>query len=106
MAAQSGNTFIVAEVDGRLVGYLQLTFIQGLSYKGASRAQIEDVRVARDLRGQGIGARLMEFAEERARAAGCGLVCLSSNKARADAHRFYERLGYVASHLGFKKALK
>ncbi len=85
---------------------LQLTFIPGLSRRGAWRANIEAVRVASHLRGQGIGARLMDEAHQVARKRGCRLAQLTSDKQRADAHRFYERLGYAPSHTGFKLVLE
>ena len=69
------------------------------------RAQIEGVRVASDLRSRGIGARLMADAEDRARAAGCGLMQLTTNRTRVDAHRFYDRTGFTPSHIGYKKPL-
>lgn len=96
------NEMTVATLDGRVVGYLQLTYIPGLSRQGATRAMIESVRVATDLRGQGIGKRYFSWAIERARARGCGLVQLTSDKSRLEAHRFYGDLGFVASHEGFK----
>jgi GNAT superfamily N-acetyltransferase len=99
--ALSGEVF-VGERDGRIIGTLQLTIIQQLSYRGSKVAEIEAVRVATDLRGGGLGAELIRFAVERARAAGCVRVQLTSNKDRVDAHRFYERLGFRRSHEGFK----
>jgi GNAT superfamily N-acetyltransferase len=95
----------VAERAGHLVGTLQLTFLPGLARKGATRAQIEAVRVASTERGSGLGATLMEWAVDQARARGCALVQLTSDVARTDAHRFYERLGFTASHVGFKLTL-
>nr|WP_229789969.1 GNAT family N-acetyltransferase [Pilimelia terevasa] len=92
----------VAERDGRVVGTLQLTFLPGLARRGTTRAQIEAVRVASGERGSGLGATLMEWAVEQARDRGCGLVQLTSDSSRTDAHRFYERLGFKASHVGFK----
>ncbi|HEX8953764.1 MAG TPA: GNAT family N-acetyltransferase, partial [Polyangia bacterium] len=90
------------EDDGRIVATLQLTTLQQLSSRGAKVAQIEAVRVASDLRGRGLGAQLVRFAVERARAAGCARVQLTSHKERLDAHRFYEQLGFRRSHEGFK----
>jgi GNAT superfamily N-acetyltransferase len=84
---------------------LQITFIRGLSRKGARRAQIEAVRVASGHRGEGIGRAIFQCAIELARAEGCSLVQLTTDKARADAHRFYAELGFVASHEGMKLAL-
>lgn len=95
----------VAERDGTVVGCLQLTFIPGLSRLGMWRGQIEAVRVAASERGTGLGGAMVGWAIERCRARGCGLVQLTTDKTRADAHRFYERLGFVASHEGMKLAL-
>ena len=93
---------LVGELDGAIVATLQLTVIQQLSSRGGKVAQIEAVRVARARRGGGLGAELMRAAIARARAADCTRVQLTSNKSRRDAHRFYERLGFAASHEGFK----
>ena len=105
MAEQPGNRMIVAVEDGVVVGCLQLTRIAGLSRRGMLRAQIEAVRVARGRRGAGIGEALMRHAIDLARCDGCGLVQLTTDRSRGDAHRFYERLGFVASHLGMKLEL-
>jgi GNAT superfamily N-acetyltransferase len=99
------NFLIVADDNGAVVGCLQITYIPGLGRHGAERSQIEAVRVRADRRGQGIGAELNRWAIEQARSRGCALVQLTSDKSRADAHRFYARLGFVASHEGFKLAL-
>ena len=96
---------LLAELKGELVGYLQITFIPGLSRKGAWRGQIESVRVATRLRGKGIGGAMLEHAIGLCRERGCRLVQLTSDKTRAEAHRFYGRLGFVASHDGFKLTL-
>ncbi|GIG67429.1 GNAT family N-acetyltransferase [Phytomonospora endophytica] len=96
---------VVAERDGRVVGTLQLTVIYGLSLKAATRGQVEGVRIHRDERGTGLGTTLMEWAATRAKELGCSLIQLSSNSARTDAHRFYERLGYSGSHIGYKMNL-
>ena len=106
MQAQGGNDYLLAELDGELAGCLQLTVIPGLSRLGMRRAQIEGVRVDRRFRGSGVGAALFRHAIERARAAGCGLVQLTTDKARPEALRFYERLGFAASHEGLKLALE
>lgn len=106
IAAQGGNCVLVAERDHVIIGCLQLTLIPGLARRGAKRGQVEGVRVAASCRGQGIGERLIRHAIEMARAAGCALVQLTSDNARADAHRFYERLGFVASHAGFKLEIR
>lgn len=105
MQAEGNNTLMVGEQAGRVVATYQLTFISGLSLNAARRAQIESVRVADALRGHGLGAALMADAESRARAAGCSLVQLTTNRTRTRAHEFYARLGYTPSHLGFKKSL-
>ncbi len=105
---QWGNTVLVAVAgEGDAVaGCLQLTFITGLARSGMLRAQIEGVRVQRNVRGDGVGRLLVEEAIERARHAGCGLVQLTTDRSREDAHIFYERLGFVASHWGMKLALE
>jgi GNAT superfamily N-acetyltransferase len=96
---------VVAVQDGRVVGTLQLTLIPGLSRKGATRSIIEAVRIHADARGSGLGTRLIEWAVDQSRREGCRLVQLTSDASRTDAHRFYERLGFTASHVGFKLAL-
>ncbi|CCK28938.1 acetyltransferase [Streptomyces davaonensis JCM 4913] len=96
---------VVAERDGRVVGTLQLTIIPGLSRKGATRSIIEAVRIHADERGSGLGTRFIEWAVEESRRQGCAVVQLTSDTSRTDAHRFYERLGFTASHVGFKLAL-
>jgi len=100
--ADPNQEIIVAELDGEVVGALQLMYLPSLSYQGGTRAQVESVRVLKQSRGQGIGARMMEWAIERARQRGCHLMQLTSHKSRADAHRFYERLGFTKSHIGMK----
>lgn len=100
------NQFLaVAEEDGAIVGCLQLSFIPGLSRRGLWRGQIESVRVASSRRGSGLGRTLFDWAIAECRRRGCGLVQLTTDKARPDAHRFYESLGFVASHEGMKLAL-
>jgi GNAT superfamily N-acetyltransferase len=96
---------VVGESGGRVIATLQLTFVPGLSRRGAWRAQIEAVRVEESMRGVGVGESLVRWSIEQARARGCALVQLTSNATRTDAHRFYQRLGFVASHTGFKLAL-
>jgi GNAT superfamily N-acetyltransferase len=95
----------IGESDGAIVATLQLTFLSGLSRGGMRRALVEAVRVHADLRGQGIGGQLMETAMRRARERGCGLIQLTSDRRRTDAHRFYEQLGFEASHVGMKRSL-
>lgn len=103
--ADPHQKLVVAERDGRPVGTLQLTIIPGLSRRAATRASIEAVRVASDERGGGLGNRLLNWAVDEARRSGCVLVQLTTDKTRTDAHRFYEKLGFEATHLGFKMNL-
>ncbi|MFJ6168048.1 GNAT family N-acetyltransferase [Micromonospora orduensis] len=105
ISADPRNQLIVAEQDGELVGCLQITYIPGLGRHGAERSLIESVRVRSDRRGQGLGRELMTWAIDQARQRGCALVQLTTDKTRADAHRFYIGLGFVASHEGMKLAL-
>lgn len=105
MLAEGNNHLIVGEDMGRVIATYQITYITGLSLKATRRAQVESVRVAADLRGRGIGAALMRDAETRAREAGCSLIQLTTNRSRQDAHRFYERLGFTPSHIGYKRDL-
>jgi GNAT superfamily N-acetyltransferase len=99
------HILVVAQSGPDVVGTLQLSFIPGLARHGALRAQIEAVRVADAWRGRGLGAAMMDWAIAEARRRGCALVQLTSDKSRSSAHRFYERLGFVASHEGMKLAL-
>lgn len=99
------NELLVGERDGELIATLQLTILPGLSRGGMRRAQVEAVRVRADLRGQRIGEGLMAYAIERARQRDCGLMQLTTDLRRADAHRFYLRLGFEATHSGMKRAL-
>jgi GNAT superfamily N-acetyltransferase len=105
VAADPAQRLVVAERDGRVVGTLQLSVIPGLSRRGATRSIIEGVRVARDERGHGLGTELITWAIGESRRAGCSLVQLTSDASRTDARRFYERLGFEASHVGFKLPL-
>lgn len=105
MDADPNQELVVVDEAGAAVGYLELSFVRGLSRQGMLRAQIETVRVAGHLRGRGVGRQLFEAAIERARARGAGLVQLTTDKARPDALRFYEKLGFVASHEGMKLSL-
>jgi GNAT superfamily N-acetyltransferase len=84
---------------------MQLSFLPGLARRGALRAQIEAVRVAESCRGSGLGGAMIGWAIDEARRRGCALVQLTSDKSRTGAHRFYRRLGFVASHEGMKLAL-
>ena len=99
------HVLLVAQSGPDVVGTLQLSFIPGLARRGALRAQIEAVRVADACRGGGLGAAMMAWAIGEARRRGCTLVQLTSDKSRTSAHRFYERLGFVATHEGMKLAL-
>lgn len=105
IAADPRNHLIVADADGELVGCMQITYIPGLGRHGAERSLIESVRVRSDRRGRGLGRDMMIWAVDQARERGCALVQLTTDKSRADAHRFYRNLGFVASHEGMKLAL-
>jgi ribosomal protein S18 acetylase RimI-like enzyme len=105
MTAQPGNELLVAVDGDEVIGCLQLTIITGLSRRGMRRAQLEGVRVGSQHRGARVGEQLVLDAIARARAAGCGLVQLTSDVSRLDARRFYERLGFTATHIGMKLAL-
>lgn len=89
----------------KLIGTLQISFIPGLSRKGSWRGQIEAVRIARTHRGKGIGRMAFDWAINQCRAKNCSLVQLTTDKTRTDAHHFYDELGFVPSHIGYKKAL-
>jgi GNAT superfamily N-acetyltransferase len=105
LSGDPNQHLVVAVREGRVVGTLQLTIIPGLSRKGATRSVIEGVRVHSDERGSGLGTRLIHWAVEESRRQNCQLVQLTSDATRTDAHRFYERLGFQASHVGFKLPL-
>jgi ribosomal protein S18 acetylase RimI-like enzyme len=105
IARDPNQLLAVAALDGRVVGTLQLSFLPGLSLRGAWRGEIEGVRVASALRGSGLGREMLLWAIEQCRARGCRLVQLTTNAARTDAQRFYERLGFQRSHVGFKLTL-
>jgi len=104
--ADANNELIVAELDGKDIGTLQLTFTPSLSYRGSKRCTVESVRVDTSLRGKGIGREMMLWAIERAKEKGCISMQLTSHKDREDAHRFYEQLGFAKSHVGMKLSLK
>ncbi|MFK4224510.1 GNAT family N-acetyltransferase [Streptomyces sp. NPDC019890] len=95
----------VAVREDRVVGTLQLTIIPGLSRRGSTRSIIEGVRIHADERGSGLGTRLIEWAIDESRRHDCQLVQLTSDASRTDARRFYERLGFEPSHVGFKLQL-
>ncbi|MFJ3621004.1 GNAT family N-acetyltransferase [Streptomyces iakyrus] len=105
LSADPNQHVVVAVRQGRVVGTLQLTIIPGLSRRGATRSIIEGVRIHTDERGSGLGTQLIEWAIDTSREQGCQLVQLTSDRTRSDAHRFYERLGFTASHTGFKLQL-
>lgn len=101
--ADPSQLLIVAtDEHDTVVATMQLTYIPGLSRAGATRLQIEAVRVKADQRSNGLGGAMIEWAVAEGRRRGAALVQLTSDQSRADAHRFYDRLGFVASHLGFK----
>lgn len=106
ISADPNQFLAAAELDGRVVGTLQLSFLPGLSFRGAWRGQIEAVRIASDVRGRRYGEQLIDWAVERCRARDCFLVQLTSSNERNGAHRFYQRLGWAKSHTGFKLKLK
>ena len=99
------HMLVVAESGQDIVATMQLSFIPGLARRGALRAQIEAVRVHEAYRGRGLGAAIFTWAIDEARQRDCALVQLTTGKSRSGAHRFYERLGFVASHEGMKLAL-
>jgi len=102
IVADPNQRLIVAEQHGAIVGTLQLSFLPGLSYRGAWRGQIEGVRVASDQRGSGLGTQLINWAIDLCLARDCRFVQLTTHNLRTDAHRFYDRLGFVQSHAGMK----
>jgi len=101
-AATDQLLLVVADTAGQVVATQQLTVLPGLARSGATRLQIEAVRVSAALRGNGLGSAMLTWAVEYGRGRGCRLVQLTSDASRLDAHRFYERLGFASSHLGFK----
>lgn len=102
IAADANQRLIVADLDGVLVGTMQISFIPGVAFRGAWRGQIEAVRIATSQRGNGLGSAMIEWAVEQCRARGCKMVQLMSMHDRTAAHRFYERMGWAKSHFGFK----
>lgn len=106
IAQDKNNELIVAESGGAIIGTLQLTFIPNITQRGGKRALVEAVFVDEQCRGQGIGKMLMEWAFERARQMDCRMIQLTTNKARPDAQRFYQSLGFVNSHEGMKRQLE
>jgi GNAT superfamily N-acetyltransferase len=104
--ADENQYLLLSELDGEVIAMLQITFIPGLSRRGATRANIEAVRVKSAFRNQGIGEWLMKQAIAVARERGCALAQLTSDARRVEAHSFYGRLGFVGSHVGFKLPLE
>lgn len=98
----SNNWLMIAELDNKIIGTLQLTFITYLTYQGGTRAQIEGVRTDRSFRGRGIGKALVEWAINKSKEKGCHLVQLTTDKRRPEALAFYTKSGFVASHEGLK----
>ena len=105
IAADPNQQMAVAELSGVVIGYMQITYIPGLSRGGAWRGQLESVRIATPHRGQGIGAQFFHWAFAQCKARNCALVQLTTDTRRPDALRFYERLGFAASHHGLKHSL-
>jgi GNAT superfamily N-acetyltransferase len=103
--ADGRQTLLVAEVDGAIVGMACYIEVPNLSHVGRPYALVEDVVVAAAMRGQGYGEALMQRAIELARAGGCYKLVLTSSKVRTNAHRFYQRLGFKATHVGFRLEL-
>lgn len=106
IAMSPNETLYVAELDGEVVGTFQTMVTTTMTARGASSLIVEAVQTRADMRGRGIGAVMINFAIDKARADGMRLVQLTSNAVRTDAHRFYERLGFTPSHIGFKLKLK
>lgn len=105
IAADPAQSLMAATIGSDVVGCLQLTIIPGISRMGAKRALVEGVRIAASHRGHGIGEQMMAWAKAEAIRAGCHVLQLTTDRTRVDAHRFYERLGFVASHVGMKLEL-
>ena len=103
--ADQNNYLIVAERDGEIVGTLQLTLTPSISFRGGKRATVESVRIDKRYRGSGIGREMMLWIIDLARSRGCVSMQLTTNADRVDAHRFYQRLGFKASHIGMKLGL-
>ena len=106
ISKDNNHELIAAELDGKVVGTLQLIFLPSISFQGRLRSQVESVRVDKNLRGHGIGGKMMEYAIQRARERRAHVMQLTSHGTRKDAHRFYERLGFKNSHVGMKLNLE
>jgi len=105
ISADTNQLLAVVKENRKVVGTVQITFIPGISRLGAWRGQIEGVRISSDYRGSGLGQTIFEWAFEECRKRGCSMVQLTTDKERPEAHKFYEKLGFFASHLGYKKTL-
>ena len=105
MARDPNQRFVVMEAAGVIIGCMQITFIPGLSRRGMWRGQLESVRIASHLRGQGLGRAFFQWAIAECRAKGCGLVQLSTDASRTEAQRFYLALGFEPTHVGMKLKL-
>ncbi|NVK35765.1 MAG: GNAT family N-acetyltransferase [Rhodobacteraceae bacterium] len=105
LEAPEVDIYVALDSAGDVIATYQIQFLKGLSYQGRVRAELESVHTRADMRGKGIGAQMMAHAEALARAADACMVQLTSNREREGAHRFYARLGFAQSHLGFKKML-
>jgi len=103
--ANPNQLLVIADCGGEAVGTAQVSFIAGLSHRGMTRAEIEAVRIRADRRGTGLGSAMIRWCIAEAARRGCGMIQLTSNASRTEARRFYERLGFTASHTGFKLAL-
>ena len=105
ITSDANQDLLVGEIDGVVVCTAQVTWMRMLAADGGLYCQVEAVRTSAALRGQGIGATLMAYIEDEARRRGAARMQLTSNRERVRAHEFYERLGFVASHVGMKKYL-
>lgn len=105
ISADPNNHLVVVESAGEIVGTLQISVLPGLTRFGMKRAILENVHIRGDQRGHGLGSQMVRWAVERCREYGCGMVQLTSNKVRLDAHRFYRKLGFEQTHEGFKLLL-
>ncbi len=102
----TNHELIVGELNGEVIGTLHLIFLSSISFQGGLRAQVESVRIDKPYQSKGIGSDMMRWTIERAKSRGAHVVQLTTHKSRADAHRFYERLGFKGTHFGMKLSLK
>ncbi|RLL48330.1 GNAT family N-acetyltransferase [Oceanobacillus piezotolerans] len=105
ITSDPNNELVVAFCDKEVIGVVQITFTPYLTHQGGWRATIEGVRTSASVRGKGIGTELIKWAIQRAEERGCHLIQLTTDKKRPDAIRFYERLGFKATHEGLKLKL-